>query len=140
ITAGEAEDPAKSVPAAINTVPWRILLFYVASLAVVMLLFDWRQIDGSASPFVQIFDALGLPAAAHILNAVVSTAAVSAINADTWGAGRMMLAMSREADAPASFAKFAGHGVPWMTVVMMSLVLLVGVVLKALLPESLFMI
>lgn len=140
ITAGEADDPSRSVPAAINTVPWRILLFYVASLAVIMMLFDWRQIDGSASPFVQIFDALGIPAAAHVLNAVVITAAVSAINADTFGAGRMLFAMSAEGHAPKSFAKVSSNGVPWMTVVVMTFVLLVGVVLNALLPEKLFTI
>ncbi|WP_434692512.1 amino acid permease [Glutamicibacter sp. Je.9.36] len=140
ITAGEAADPAKSVPAAINTVPWRILLFYVASLAVVMMLFDWRQIDGSASPFVQIFDGLGIPAAAHVLNAVVITAAVSAINADTFGAGRMLYAMSEIGHAPKSFGRISRNGVPWMTVVIMAIVLLVGVVLNALLPESLFTI
>ena len=140
ITAGEAADPAKSVPAAINTVPWRILLFYVASLAVVMMLFDWRQIDGSASPFVQIFDGLGIPAAAHVLNAVVITAAVSAINADTFGAGRMLYAMSEIGHAPKSFGRISRTGVPWMTVVIMAIVLLVGVVLNALLPESLFTI
>ncbi|WP_141364324.1 amino acid permease [Glutamicibacter uratoxydans] len=140
ITAGEADDPSRSVPAAINTVPWRILLFYVASLAVVMMLFDWRQIDGSASPFVQIFDALGLPAAAHVLNAVVITAAVSAINADTFGAGRMLFAMAQAGHAPKSFGRVSRTGVPWMTVVVMAVVLLVGVVLNALLPEALFMI
>ncbi|MGZ2225307.1 amino acid permease [Glutamicibacter nicotianae] len=140
ITAGEADDPAKSVPAAINTVPWRILLFYVASLAVVMMLFDWRQIDGSASPFVQIFDGLGIPAAAHVLNAVVITAAVSAINADTFGAGRMLFAMSEIGHAPKSFGRISRNGVPWMTVVIMAIVLLVGVVLNALLPEALFTI
>ncbi|WP_313813954.1 amino acid permease [Glutamicibacter sp.] len=140
ITAGEADDPSRSVPAAINTVPWRILLFYVASLAVVMMLFDWRQIDGSASPFVQIFDALGLPAAAHVLNAVVITAAVSAINADTFGAGRMLFAMSQAGHAPKSFGRISRNGVPWMTVVVMAGVLLAGVVLNALLPEALFTI
>ncbi len=140
ITAGEADDPSRSVPAAINTVPWRILLFYVASLAVVMMLFDWRQIDGSASPFVQIFDALGLPAAAHVLNAVVITAAVSAINADTFGAGRMLFAMAQAGHAPKYFGRVSRTGVPWMTVVVMAVVLLVGVVLNALLPEALFMI
>jgi L-asparagine transporter-like permease len=140
ITAGEAADPAKAVPAAINTVPWRILLFYVASLAVVMMLFDWRQIDGSASPFVQIFDGLGIPAAAHVLNAVVITAAVSAINADTFGAGRMLYAMSEIGHAPKSFGRISRNGVPWMTVVIMAVVLLVGVVLNALLPEALFTI
>ncbi|MHC6175348.1 amino acid permease [Glutamicibacter sp. X7] len=140
ITAGEAKDPARAVPAAINTVPWRILLFYVASLAVVMMLFDWRAIDGSSSPFVQIFEALGLPAAAHVLNAVVITAAVSAINADTFGAGRMLYAMAGQGHAPRSFARVSANGVPYLSVLVMALVLVLGVILNAVLPQSLFLL
>lgn len=139
ITAGEAKDPAKSVPAAINTVPLRILLFYVGSLAVVMMLFDWRKIDGSASPFVQIFEGLGIPAAAHVLNFVVITAAISAINADTFGAGRMLFALAEKGLAPRSFTKVSANGVPWMTVMVMAAVLVAGVILNAVLPESLFL-
>ncbi|GLB69431.1 amino acid permease [Arthrobacter mangrovi] len=140
ITAGEAENPKKAIPAAVNTVPVRILLFYVLTLGVLMMIFPWNQIDGETSPFVQIFDALGIPAAAHILNAVVITAALSAINSDTFGAGRMMYGLAQQGQAPAAFAKISRHGVPWMTVATMTAVLLAGVVLNALLPESLFLI
>ncbi|HEX2248164.1 MAG TPA: amino acid permease [Arthrobacter sp.] len=140
ITAGEAENPKKAIPPAVNTVPVRILLFYVCTLGVLMMIFPWNQIDGETSPFVQIFDALGIPAAAHILNAVVITAAISAINSDTFGAGRMMYGLAQQGHAPASFARISRHGVPWMTVATMTAVLLVGVVLNALLPESLFLI
>ncbi|WAP51759.1 amino acid permease [Arthrobacter sp. ATA002] len=140
ITAGEADNPKKAIPAAVNTVPVRILLFYVCALAVLMMIFPWQDIDGATSPFVQIFDSLGIPAAAHILNAVVITAALSAINADIFGAGRMLYGLSRQGQAPASFAKVSRHGVPWMTVATMAAVLLAGVVLNALLPENLFKI
>lgn len=139
ITAGEAENPEKAVPAAINTVPLRILLFYVGSLAVIMMLFDWRQIDGSSSPFVQIFDSLGFPAAAHLLNFVVISAALSAINADTFGAGRMLYALGEKGLAPRSFTRVSANGVPWMTVLVMAGVLVAGVILNALLPQSLFL-
>ncbi|WP_341395374.1 amino acid permease [Arthrobacter sp. G119Y2] len=140
ITAGEADNPKKAIPAAVNTVPVRILLFYVCALAVLMMIFPWQDIDGATSPFVQIFDSLGIPAAAHILNAVVITAALSAINADIFGAGRMLYGLARQGQAPASFAKISRHGVPWMTVATMAAVLLAGVVLNALLPEDLFKI
>ncbi|UPO76948.1 amino acid permease [Arthrobacter sp. Helios] len=140
ITAGEADNPKKAIPAAVNTVPVRILLFYVGALSVLMMIFPWEQINGETSPFVQIFDALGIPAAAHILNAVVITAALSAINSDTFGAGRMMFALARQGQAPAGFARISRHGVPWMTVLVMAAVLLVGVVLNAVLPESLFLV
>ncbi|WP_286166801.1 amino acid permease [Arthrobacter sp. AQ5-05] len=140
ITAGEAENPKKVVPAAINTVPVRILLFYVCTLGVLMMIYPWNQVGSEGSPFVQIFDSLGIPAAAHILNAVVITAAISAINSDIFGAGRMMFGLAQQGHAPASFAKISRNGVPWMTVLTMGIVLLAGVVLNALLPESLFLI
>ncbi|MFB9798892.1 amino acid permease [Arthrobacter citreus] len=140
ITAGEADNPKKAIPAAVNTVPVRILLFYVCALAVLMMIFPWQDIDGATSPFVQIFESLGIPAAAHILNAVVITAALSAINADIFGAGRMLYGLAQQGQAPNSFAKVSRHGVPWMTVATMGAVLLAGVVLNALLPEDLFKI
>ncbi|MDO5744901.1 MAG: amino acid permease [Micrococcaceae bacterium] len=140
ITAGEAEDPKAVVPAAINTVPVRILLFYICTLGVLMMIYPWNEIGSEGSPFVQIFDNLGIPAAAHILNAVVITAAISAINSDIFGAGRMMFGLAQQGHAPASFAKISRNGVPWMSVLTMGVVLLVGVVLNALLPESLFLI
>ncbi|MCC3302100.1 amino acid permease [Arthrobacter sp. zg-Y895] len=140
ITAGEADNPKKAIPAAVNTVPVRILLFYVCALGILMMIFPWQDINGETSPFVQIFDTLGIPAAAHILNAVVITAAISAINSDIFGAGRVLYGLAQEGQAPASFARISRNGVPWMTVATMAVVLLVGVVLNALLPESLFTI
>lgn len=82
ITAGEAKDPARTIPRAVNTVPVRIILFYVLTLAVIMALYPWRSIDSNSSPFVQIFEGLGFTSAATVLNLVVVTAALSAINSD----------------------------------------------------------
>ena len=140
ITAGEAADPKKVIPKAVNTVPVRVLLFYVLTLGVLMSLFPWNEIGTNGSPFVQIFSGLGIPAAPHILNAVVITAALSAINSDIFGAGRILFGLSRQGHAPASFGKVSRHGVPWMTVVMMAGILLVGVVLNAVIPENVFLL
>ncbi|MSS84706.1 amino acid permease [Actinomycetaceae bacterium WB03_NA08] len=140
ITAGEAADPSHSIPKAINTVPWRILLFYVGTLAIIMSLVPWDTITGEASPFVQIFTALGLPAAADILNLVVITAAISAINADTFGAGRMLYGLALEGHAPRSFAKVSNSGIPWMSVAVMCMALGVGALLNALIPERAFVV
>lgn len=138
ITAGEAADPERAVPKAVNTVPLRILLFYVLALGVIMSLAPWDSITGEASPFVQIFSALGIPGAAHLLNAVVITAAVSAINADTFGAGRMMFALARQGQAPAALGRTTARGVPIAAVLIMIGALAVGVVLNAVVPESAF--
>ncbi|MEZ2392014.1 amino acid permease [bacterium RCC_150] len=140
ITAGEAADPKKVIPQAVNTVPVRVLLFYVLTLGVLMSLFPWNEIGNNGSPFVQIFSGLGIPAAPHILNAVVITSALSAVNSDIFGAGRILFGLAQQGHAPKSFGKISRHGVPWMTVVLMGGILLVGVVLNAVIPEDVFLV
>ncbi|KMJ43714.1 amino acid permease [Xenorhabdus khoisanae] len=138
ITASEAKNPEKSIPRAINAVPFRILLFYVLTLFVLMCIYPWNQVGQNGSPFVQIFSSLGIDSAANILNVVVITAAISAINSDIFGAGRMMYGMAQEKQAPAAFTQLTKNGVPWITVLVMSGVLLLGVVLNYFLPGKIF--
>ncbi|MEF9900612.1 MAG: amino acid permease [Pseudomonas sp.] len=140
ITAGEAKDPQRVIPKAINSVPLRILLFYVLTLFVLMSIYPWTRIGSEGSPFVQIFSGLGIGSAATLLNIVVISAAISAINSDIFSAGRMMYGMAQNGQAPASFAQLSRFGVPWMTVVVMAVALLLGVVLNYLAPENLFLI
>ena len=140
ITAGEASDPKRVLPKAINSVPLRILLFYVLTLVVLMSIYPWTNIGSQGSPFVQIFSGLGISSAATVLNIVVSSAAVSAINSDIFSAGRMMYGMAQNGQAPAGFATLSRFGVPWMTVAVMSIALLLGVALNYLVPENLFLI
>ena len=140
ITAGEAKDPQRVIPKAINAVPLRILLFYVLTLFVLMAIYPWTQIGTQGSPFVQIFDSLGISSAATILNIVVISAAVSAINSDIFGAGRMMFGLAQQGQAPKGFAQISRHGVPWMTVLVMGVTLLAGVVLNYLIPQDIFLI
>ena len=140
ITAGEAKDPQRVIPKAINAVPLRILLFYVLTLFVLMAIYPWTQIGSQGSPFVQIFDSLGISSAATILNIVVISAAVSAINSDIFGAGRMMFGLAQQGQAPKGFAKISRHGVPWMTVLVMGATLLGGVLLNYLIPENIFLV
>lgn len=138
ITAGEAEDPKRAIPRAINSVPVRILLFYVLTMVVIMSLVPWDRITGESSPFVQIFDTLGIPAAASILNVVVITAALSAINSDTFAAGRMLYGLSQQGHAPRIFSKVSARGVPWFSVLVMCGGLGIGAVLNATIPEDVF--
>ncbi|MEJ5863973.1 amino acid permease [Pseudomonas farsensis] len=140
VTAGEAKDPHRVIPKAINAVPLRILLFYVLTLFVLMCLYPWPQIGSQGSPFVQIFSNLGIGSAAAVLNVVVISAAVSAINSDIFGAGRMMYGLSQQGHAPRGFGKLSRHGVPWLTVVVMGCALLLGVLLNYLMPEDVFLL
>ncbi|WP_137724605.1 amino acid permease [Prescottella subtropica] len=140
ITAGEAEDPERTIPKAINTVPIRIILFYVLTLAVIMAINPWQSVDSQGSPFVEIFSGLGIGPAATVLNIVVITAALSAINSDVFGAGRMMYGMAQRGQAPAVMRRVSRGGVPWMTVVIMVITLLVGVLLNYLIPDRVFLV
>lgn len=138
LTAAEAQDADKNIPKAINAIPFRILLFYVMTLAVLMSLYPWNEIGLSGSPFTLIFESLGINYAAHILNVVIITAAISAINSDFYGSGRMMHGLAEEGHALKYLRHVAPNGVPVAAIAVMFLVLIVGVVLNYLYPEGLF--
>ncbi|WP_291970336.1 proline-specific permease ProY [Candidatus Symbiopectobacterium sp.] len=140
ITAGEAKDPHKSIPRAINSVPWRILVFYVGTLFVIMSIYPWNQVGTNGSPFVLTFQHLGITAAAGILNFVVITASLSAINSDVFGVGRMMHGMAEQGNAPKVFAKVSQRGIPWVTVIVMMAALLVAVYLNYIMPGKVFLV
>lgn len=140
ITAGEAKDPQRMIPKAINSVPLRILIFYVFTLLILLTLAPWSSIGSHGSPFVQIFSSLGIDSAATVLNIVVISAVVSAINSDIFSAGRMMYGMAAIGQAPAVFARTSRFGVPWMTVLVMSVALLLGVLLNYWVPGRLFLV
>ena len=136
IAAGETKNPRVSIPKAIRTVPARIMIFYVLTLGVIMSLYPWYSVSKENSPFVQIFSSLGIPAAAGILNIVVITAAVSAMNADVYGAGRMLYGLAQRGLAPASFRRVSRNGAPWMTTLLMIVVMAVGVIVNVLFKDA----
>lgn len=140
VTAGEAQDPEKTIPSAVNWIPLRIVLFYVLALAVIMSLDSWQNIDGSGSPFVEIFSSLGVGSAAAVLNVVVIVAALSAINSDIFAAGRIVYGMAERGQAPAAMRRLSRNGVPVTTVSIMMGALLFGVVLNYVMPESVFLV
>ncbi|MCX5536378.1 amino acid permease [Streptomyces sp. NBC_00006] len=140
VTAGEAQSPEKTIPGAVNSIPLRIILFYVLTLAVIMSITPWQQIDDSGSPFVQIFAGVGLKSAAAVLNVVVLTAALSAINSDIFAAGRTMYGLAERGHGPAAMRRTTGNGVPWVTTLVMIGALLFGVVMNAVVPGEIFLI
>ncbi|KKI91202.1 aromatic amino acid transporter [Bacillus sp. SA1-12] len=139
ITAGEAKNPQKSIPSAINNVVWRILIFYIGALGVMMILYPWNEIGAKGSPFVLIFDNVGIPGAAHIINFVVITAALSAFNSGLFSSGRMLYNLSLQNNGPKYFGKLNKNGTPTRGILFSSLFLLVAVVLNYIVPEKVFM-
>ncbi|MFF9455729.1 amino acid permease [Streptomyces flaveolus] len=140
VTAGEAESPEKTIPSAVNSIPVRIILFYVLTLAVIMSITPWQDIDASGSPFVEIFAGVGLKSAAAVLNLVVLTAALSAINSDIFAAGRTMFGLAERRQGPAVMLRVTRNGVPWVTTLVMIGALLLGVLMNVLMPGRIFLI
>ena len=95
VTAGETKDPKTIIPKAINSVPLRILVFYIGALAVIMSIIPWTQINPDDSPFVKLFALIGIPFAAGIINFVVLTAAASSCNSGIFSNSRMLFGLSK---------------------------------------------
>ncbi|MGK4217418.1 amino acid permease [Kocuria marina] len=111
-TAAEARDPRTTLPRAINSVPVRILIFYVGSLLAILVVTPWRAINPEQSPFVAMFALAGLAGAASVVNFVVLTSAMSSSNSGVFSTSRMMFGLSAEGSAPGTFKGLNRVGVP----------------------------
>jgi len=138
LTAGEAKNPAKTIPSATNSVFWRILLFYVGALFIILSIYPWNQIGTQGSPFVMTFERLGIKTAAGIINFVVITAALSSCNSGIFSTGRMLFSLAQKGHVSKQFAKVSKSGVPHVALLSTMLVLLLGVLLNYLMPEKVF--
>ncbi|WP_322023433.1 amino acid permease [Burkholderia sp. BCC1977] len=138
LTAGEAQNPQKTIPGAINSVFWRILLFYGGALFVILSIYPWNEIGTQGSPFVMTFERLGIKTAAGIINFVVLTAALSSCNGGIFSTGRMLYNLAQQGHAPRIFGRSTTNGVPVYAIVVSMAVLLVGVLLNYLVPEKVF--
>ncbi len=139
ITAGEAENPDKTIPRAINQVIYRILIFYVGTMIVLMTLWPWNEVGKDASPFVQIFSNAGFTSTANILNFVVLTAAVSVYNSAIYSNSRMLYGLAKSDNAPRFFEKLSRRGVPVNGILVSSGITLLAAILNYILPEEAFM-
>ena len=109
--AGECKDPQTMVPRAINSVIWRIGLFYVGSVLLLVLL-PWNAYQAGQSPFVTFFSKLGVPYIGSVMNIVVLTAALSSLNSGLYCTGRILRSMSMGGSAPKFMSKMSRHHVP----------------------------
>lgn len=139
MAAAEADDPKKTIPKAINQVVIRILVFYVGSLAILLSLVPWNQLDLGGldkSPFVMIFSQMGIGWAAHLLNFIILTAALSVYNSGMYANSRMLFGLARQGDAPKVFAKVNKQGVPVPAVLLSALLIFGCVILNYKVPEE----
>lgn len=138
VTAGEAANPEKELPHAINTLPIRIALFYIGSMLVIMSVYPWNLIKTNTSPFVQVFTAVGIKYAAGIINFVVLTAAMSATNSAIFTTSRTLYTLASAGNAPHYFAKLSSEAVPKRALNFSSMVLLIVVALNYFVPSKIF--
>ncbi|MCX4158183.1 MULTISPECIES: amino acid permease [Paraburkholderia] len=137
IAAAEAHEPVKAVAKATNSVITRVLIFYVGSILLVVALVPWDS-PKMATPYVSALDAMGIPAAANVMNAIVLTAVLSALNSGLYAASRMMFALTRHGDAPAALAKVNRRGVPVRAILIGTLFGYVSVVMSYVSPDTVF--
>ncbi|MGY0243182.1 amino acid permease [Limosilactobacillus fermentum] len=117
ITAGEAKDPEKTLPKAIHTTLWRLVLFFIGSMVVMAALIPYKQAGVTQSPFVHVFQMMGIPYAADIMNFVVLTAIISAANSGLYASTRMLWSLGNEGTIPRIFTVTNAHGIPVLAVI-----------------------
>jgi L-asparagine permease len=137
-TAGETENPEKVMPKAINTVIWRIALFYVGSVLLLVLLLPYNAYQAGVSPFVTFFSSIGINGVDVIMNLVVLTAALSSLNAGLYSTGRILHSMSKAGSAPKYAGRMNKAGVPYGGIAITAVVTLLGVGLNAIVPSEAF--
>ncbi|MFC9549973.1 amino acid permease [Rhodococcus sp. NPDC056960] len=138
MTAAETKDRATVLPKAINSIPWRIGIFYVGTLIVLLSLFPWDQFNADSSPFVKGFTQIGLPAAASIMNFVVLASALSSCSAGLYSNGRLLKKLATDGVAPKIFEKTNRGHVPAPAIIASGSLMLVGVAINAIVPEKAF--
>ncbi len=140
VTAGEAKDPERAVPRAMRSMVGRLILFYVGSMIVLIGVVPWQRIqpgaDVTASPFVTVFQVMGVPAAAHVVNFVVLTAALSSINCNFYLVTRMMFSLARAGYAPPAFGNVSRQGTPVNALLISTFGLALATVMAALFPRT----
>ncbi|MBA1353601.1 amino acid permease [Staphylococcus cohnii] len=134
ITAGETKDPQKNIKSAVNGVIWRILIFYIGAIFVIVTVYPWDELGNIGSPFVATFAKVGITFAAGLINFVVLTAAMSGCNSGIFSASRMTLNLSQKGMLPKFFRKVMKNGVPIWTVTAIAIGILIGALLNVILP------
>jgi AAT family amino acid transporter len=137
-TAGEAADPKVAVPKALRGALGVLVLFYVAGLAIVVGIVPWTQIGLGESPFVRVFQTVGIPAASHIMNFVVLTAALSSAVANLYFAARLAFSLARGGYLPPALGRLSGKGMPVVAVLASAGGMAAALVLSEYFKDSLF--
>ncbi|MGW7515910.1 amino acid permease [Streptomyces sp. NPDC054796] len=138
IAAAESEKPVSGVAKAVRTAMWRIGVFYVGSMLVIVTLIPWDDKSVLSGPYAAALDYIGIPAAAQVMNIVVLVALLSAMNANIYGASRMSYSLIARGEGPAFLGRVSGSGVPRYAVIASSFFGFVAVLLNFMWPDTVF--
>jgi aromatic amino acid transport protein AroP len=136
ITAAEADDPSRTIPRATNNALYRILIFYIGALAVLLMLFPWQKVVTGGSPFVLIFAALDNGWVANVLNLVVLTAALSVYNGCVYANSRMLFGLAAQGNAPRALMRTNARGVPLNALAVSAVATGSAILINYFLPEE----
>src|SRR5580693_10178201 len=143
VTAGEAERPEVTIPHAMRNIVWRLILFYVLAIAIMVTMVPWNQTSSSASlsgsPFVTAFAAAHIPFAAAIMNFVVLTAALSSVNTNLYLSTRMLFSLGRGGYAPEWMGKVSRNGVPHRALLASTAGIIAAILLAIFAPKNAFL-
>ena len=138
IAAAETSNPEKTIPKATNQIVYRILIFYIGAIGILLCLYPWNQVAAGGSPFVMIFQSLNSHGVANVLNVVVLTAALSVYNSCIYSNSRMLLGLAEQGNAPQFLKKVNQRGIPVPALLLSAGVTALCVVINYLMPQSAF--
>lgn len=130
ITAGESASPRHAIVKSVKSVLWRILIFYIGAIFVIVSIYPWNQLNAVGSPFVETFTKVGITGAAGIINFVVLTAALSGANSGIYSASRMLFKLAIDKEVPAFFGKLSKRVVPNVAIVTIAFWIFLGFVVN----------
>lgn len=138
VAAAECADPRQAVTRAINSVVLRVLLFYVGSIFVVVTIVPWNSQSVLGSPYAVVLQTMHIGAAANIMNAIILTAVLSALNSGIYATSRMLFALTREGHAPKVLVKTNARGVPVFAILLGTVVALISIAMSYVSPDQVF--
>lgn len=140
VAAGETEEPQKNIPKAIRTIVFRILIFYVLSIFVLSALIPYKQAGVLESPFVSVFDMVGIPYAADFMNFIILTAVLSVGNTGLFACTRILFSLSESGMAPKLFAKLNKRGIPFNALLISLAFALLSLLTSVVAEDTLFVV
>jgi S-methylmethionine transporter len=140
VAAGETADPATSIPKAMRTTVFRLLIFFVGAIAVIAATLPFDQVGVDQSPFVSVFSSIGIPFAADIMNFVIITALLSAGNSGLYSCARMLYSLSEEGHAPRAFRRLTRRGIPMIALSVSMLGGLASLISSVVAPETVYLV